>query len=416
MKGISTAALPIRFRVLLVVGSVPPVYAGGGIRFSRYGKRLAARGELAFLLTHTYQGPIPEDFRPELDEEAIVRLPLKPIARRKGAGNVGKMLWFVSLFLQVGLLLLRRRSEYNIVHVTGANWLCLFALFWAKMLGRKGVFEISLFGEDDPTTLKNAKRSLRYRLFRCARAYVALSPQLCAECRRVGISDDRVYHIGSPADTVQFYPVDAARKALLRANLGLSPEGPIIVFVGGVIRRKGTDLLPAIFSSVKDTFPGACLLLVGKWDWPPEMYPTAQFIRDELEEYVANGQLRFTGTVSNVQEYLQASDVFLFPSRREGLPHTPIEAMACGLPCVVREIEGITSAFVDDGVEGFVVRGDDAAAYATAIVRVLSNEMEYHRMSENAVRRVQSQFSADVVDSKYAEMYRNLLVAGCRIA
>lgn len=404
-NGLVPDALPCK--VALVVASIPPAYAGGGVRFYAYAQRLASRGQLAFLLTHSSAEESFHDFRPQLAEQMIVRLPPE---RNIGQGIgriICKLCWMFSTFARVGWLLLRRRRQCDVVHVTGAGWSCLAAIFWAKVVGRPGIIEISLFEEDDPVTIRSNSGRLRYWLWSQARAYVALSPQLRDTCRQSGIPEDRVYLIGSPADTTRFYPVDAATKCMLRKQLSLPEKAPIIIFVGSIFRRKGADLLPAIFRGVLGGVPTAYLLLVGKNDWPPDTGCT-EMIRSELKDCLASGQLIFTGAVSNVQEYLQASDLFLFPSRREGLPHAPIEAMACGLPCVAHDIPDLTSFYIKDGVDGVIIRDENPAAYAGAIVRLLSNESEYREMSVQARKKVMTSFSAEVIDGQYGEMYQEL--------
>jgi len=195
----------------------------------------------------------------------------------------------------------------------------------------------------------------------------------------------------------------------MRRKLGLPSEGPIVIFAGPVIERKGTDLIPPIFRKVATAFPSACMLFLGRYDASLEAGCTTERIKSQLAEYLATGQVIFTGIVPNVHEYLKASDVFLFPSRREGLPNAPMEAMACGLPCIVRNIEGQTSFYINNGVDGVIVPDENTAAYAEIIIRLLSNETEYRAMSTNARARILSSSAADVVDRQYRLIYEKLL-------
>ena len=71
---------------------------------------------------------------------------------------------------------------------------------------------------------------------------------------------------------------------------------------------------------------------------------------------------------------MQAADVFVFPSRREGFGTVMVEAMACGLPCVVTELPGITDfIFGASGERGVIVQQEDDRALAAAVVSVLAD-------------------------------------------
>ena len=276
------------------------------------------------------------------------------------------------------------------------------------MLGKVAIYETSLPQSDDLLTIKQ-RAPVRHWMIMRAHACLAISPLLYDLCRRGGADGDKLHLIANPRETDVFHPVDAITKAALRKKLALPEKGPIILFVGGILGRKGADLLPAIFRGVLKAFPSACLLLVGPEsplaDLTMSSKVPADVIRSELRDCVTTGQLIFTGNVYNVQEYMQASDVFLFPSRNEGLPNAPIEAMACGVPCVVRDIEGVSSFYVDHGVDGVIIQGEAPADYAEAIIRLLSNEAEYRAMSSRAREKVVSRWSAEAADSKYRQIY-----------
>lgn len=404
------------YKILLVSAAIPPVYAGAGLQWYRYARRLEQRGQLAFLLCLALVDKGCEGFQAEIPEQKIVRMPpcsLGITVRADSLPKIAVKLWWrLSLFFRVGWLFLLRKNDYDVVHVTSCGPLCAFSLFWARMLGKVAIYETSLPQGDDLLTVKQNAPVLYWMIMR-SHACLAISPQLYDLCRRGGADENRLHLVANPRDTDIFHPVDAITKAILRKKLGLPEKGPIILFVGGILERKGADLLPAIFRGVLETFPSACLLLVGPesplTDLTTSTRLTADFIRNELQDCLVSGQLIFTGNVYNVHEYMQASDVFLFPSRNEGLPNAPIEAMACGVPCIVRDIEGVSSAYIEHGVDGVIVQGERAVDYAEAIIGLLSNEAKYCAMSSKARQKVLSRWSAEIADQQYRLIYEKYL-------
>jgi glycosyltransferase involved in cell wall biosynthesis len=86
--------------------------------------------------------------------------------------------------------------------------------------------------------------------------------------------------------------------------------------------------------------------------------------------------------------------VYAFPSRHEGFPVAPIEAMACGLPVVAAEAQGVEDLVADSGV---VVGRGDSGALADALASLLDDPARRRELGEAARRRVEQEFSLEAV-------------------
>lgn len=140
-----------------------------------------------------------------------------------------------------------------------------------------------------------------------------------------------------------------------------------IVTVANMIPRKNHQLLLEAFVRLPSVFQKSTSLeFVG--DGPT---------RSELEQKVKNlgiqDSVYFAGQPSHVElvGYLQRAALFCLPSLSEGLPVAIIEAMACGLPVVASDVDGIPEAVVND-ISGVLVPSDDVNALANALVYALS--------------------------------------------
>ena len=106
------------------------------------------------------------------------------------------------------------------------------------------------------------------------------------------------------------------------------PLGKVIyVYSGGFIDRKNQREAITAFKAMKKD-ANAVLLLLGDGT-------NFEALKDEFSK---NTNILFRGKVSNVNEYLHASDVYLATSKSEGLPNGVLEAMACGLPVLLSDI------------------------------------------------------------------------------
>ena len=114
----------------------------------------------------------------------------------------------------------------------------------------------------------------------------------------------------------------------------------------------------------------------------------------------------FAGQVENIGDYLDAFDVFIFPSRHEGLGSTLLDAIDFGLPIIARDVGGI-SDIIDDGVNGYLV-GGDKSDFFTPLIELYTSESIRNRMSE--VNRKQSDaFSIERMTESYISLYNQYL-------
>ncbi len=147
-------------------------------------------------------------------------------------------------------------------------------------------------------------------------------------------------------DTDVFKPVDAARRQALRADFGVAPDTPLLIFVGRFVEKKGLLVLQQLAQSL----PGARWIFAGWGPLDPERWalPNVSVVRG-----CAGAQLA---------TLYQAADLLVLPSRGEGFPLVVQEAMACGTPALVTTdtAEGCPDAAAVLPSED--VRGADAVA------------------------------------------------------
>jgi glycosyltransferase involved in cell wall biosynthesis len=116
----------------------------------------------------------------------------------------------------------------------------------------------------------------------------------------------------------------------------------------------------------------------------------------------------FTGTTHDVQDYFRAADVFVLPSRREGLPVALLEAMACGLPCVASLLPGATDTIIANGGNGLLVPPGDAVALADHVARVLQDTALASALGAAARETIAARFANTDVAGQWLAAYRSV--------
>lgn len=114
--------------------------------------------------------------------------------------------------------------------------------------------------------------------------------------------------------------------------------------------------------------------------------------------------VQLLGYRDDIADILQCTDIFLFPSKREGLPVALIEAMAMGVPCIAANIRGNTD-LLRNGVSGILLRGDRRKDWAEAIEELLEKKELRERYAFNARESVH-RYSLQNVKRKMKEIYR----------
>lgn len=172
----------------------------------------------------------------------------------------------------------------------------------------------------------------------------------------------RVRSLPSHYDERVFFPVPLA---LARARVGGDAGSPLVVSVGRLSQVKGWDLVLAAFARLLAERPGARLCFVGDGEDRASLEAAAR-------DLGVAGQVSITGFLppSGVSLHVNAADVVVVGSRREGWSVAMLEALGCGKPLVTTDVSG-ARALVHAGRNGFVVPGRDPGVLAQALCRAL---------------------------------------------
>jgi len=176
-----------------------------------------------------------------------------------------------------------------------------------------------------------------------------------------------------------------------------------IVWCGRFVPEKGLPFLIQAMEEVVKEHPKVSLDLIG--DGPHRSAIEKLVLKKRLENYVS-----FLGIIphNEVMEFLMQGSIFAFPSLKEGSPRSLLEAMACGKPVVVFNIDGIKET-VQDGINGRVVKCKDSHSFAGAIIDLMQNPQKRRKLGERARETIHLRYSWPIVASKLEATYKEAL-------
>lgn len=196
-------------------------------------------------------------------------------------------------------------------------------------------------------------------------------------------------------DIDKYTPILPHQKRKLRELLGIPQNKLILLTVGVLYKRKQTLFLTNVY--LKANLPDSVLVIVGDG----EEYDALKEIAKEHDNIL------MVGRKDDPCEYYQCADVFLSASLAEGLPNAVLEAMACGLPVLLSDIEPHSEILKEDPEAGALFKCGDSDDLFSGI-RDLSN-WSVSEKSTHALSVINSHFSKYITANNYVELYKQNL-------
>jgi len=187
-----------------------------------------------------------------------------------------------------------------------------------------------------------------------------------------------------------------------RGKWGVSDEDILIGTVGSLIKRKRfKDLIEALAVITKKTaYPVKCLI-IGEG-------PEKEYLMTKVKEKELTGSVIFTGFQTDAISHINAMDIFVMPSGKEGLPRVILEAMLMEKPVVASAITG-PSELVVDGKTGFLVPLGEKDAIADAMLKLIEDPALRKKMGEAARERVIKNFPVKKYVANVEEVFAGVL-------
>lgn len=185
-----------------------------------------------------------------------------------------------------------------------------------------------------------------------------------------------------------------------RKELNVHEDAVVIVSAGFLNRNKNIQVILKALASLADK--NYCYLICGEGE-----------LRDELMQLAAQlgieGQVKFLGYRTDVQEIMAASDLFAMPSFREGVPRALLEAMDLGLPCIGSNTRGIRELIGTEGEGGYLCDPHSPESFAEAVKRIVADEQAKTRMIQRN-RSVVQHYSAETVRNEMTKIFADVLI------
>lgn len=380
-------------RVLMVTMFFHPRVGGAEKQAQKLSERLIEKGIDVKLLTGWW-------FRDTPKEETIGRLPIIrcftfwQMFGIKGLRKFGGYTYLLTLFLY----LVGHRHEYDIIHIHQLAHHAFASVVAARLLGKKSLIKIGNSGLASDIRVMEENRQVwgtkqmlpKTRECDCV---IAISGLIEQELLENGFCPDQIVRIPNGVEVDPIKP---------KSDYSIAGE-VALTYVGRLHWQKGPDLLLGVLRKITELRPGL--------RWQLTMLGTGPLfarLEQQAQEYGIADRVKFCGIVDNVPDYLAKTDIFVLPSRAEGLSNALLEAMAAGLPCMATDIAA-NAEVIQDGYNGLLTPEGNEGAMAQALLRLIEDETLRAQLGEQARRTAVEHYSLDAVVDRYIELYQSLL-------
>lgn len=282
------------------------------------------------------------------------------------------------------------------------------ALF--KFVHPKMRYALTLQEGDPPEYIERIMRPVWFwfrRAFTHATVVQPISEFLGAWARRMGYKGEMVL-IRNGANPESIKPTfDMEEVEALKVKLGKREGDIFLVNTARLVHQKGFD---TTIRALKLLPTHIKLLIVGGG-------PDEAILKELVQELKLSDRVIFTGQIERkeVTQYRFAGDIFVGPSRSEGLGNAFLSAMACRLPVVTTQVGGLADFLFDakrnpeKGTTGWAVDPDSPEQIAEAVRDILAHPEGVREVTERARKMVEEEYDWDIVAKKMKEQVFNII-------
>lgn len=308
--------------------------------------------------------------------------------------------------------LLKRLRNYDCVIIYGPCQGIELMVLSCRLLGITTIFRSTMMDQDDVYTLVNKFKPLKWAqkfLMSQIDGFWAQLPENIVRYKRVFPEGDAILTIPNGVNTERFASVNKEQREELRRSFDLKMDEWVFVSVGFLNKRKGYDemfkALANLPKEIKFTY-----VVVGNYRLDQLNANLYDYQKNEMESLfkmakeLLGDRVRFLGPRQDVEKILQLSDVFLFNSKKEGLPNVLLEAFSCGLPSVVSDMEWLQDYLIRDRQNCLISKGD----FDGKILNLLNDETLRAEISRTARQTIEESFSMQSTLAGFNELIKKI--------
>ena len=219
------------------------------------------------------------------------------------------------------------------------------------------------------------------------------------ELKRNGVATEKIFYIPN-GKNIHDYELNLSKEEA-KKRIDFSERNLILTFTGRLVWYKGQEYLIKAFPSILMKYPNARLLLVGEGK-------NRKYFEQLANSLNLENKIIFLGNRNDIPQILKATDIFVSPSLRDGMPGAVMEAMVAGLPIVATDADG-SKDLIKDYKNGILIPIKDSNAIAEKVIELINNKELADKLGKNARETIAKHFTAEKMVCAYQKLYNTMM-------
>jgi L-malate glycosyltransferase len=387
-------------KVLMVVSQFHPIIGGAEKQAQLLAKELIERGLNVTLVTGWWRiNTLPTE---RIDGIRVIRnFSCWGVFGIKGIRSFGVLAYMVSL----GAYLLAKGKQYDLIHVHQALYPAFVSVFFGKVFLHKPV----LVKSASSGITSDIRQLTRYPSGNFQLKYLVKKMDYLVATNKT--SGREFIEMGYPESRIVYIPNGVK---ITSEGKGTYTSVRTVLTSARLSREKGMDILIKAWAQVLRQEKSLKLLILGDG-------PLASELRNLSKALDLTDSVDFRGMVQDVSSYLKEADLFVLPSRTEGVSNALLEAMNQGIPCIATDVGGNPEALGKrDSTEvsvgqyvlannGVLVHPGDVQGLSNAILFLIREGGVREEMGKRSREYIRDHYSIDLIADRYIELYQHML-------
>jgi glycosyltransferase involved in cell wall biosynthesis len=374
-------------KTIFVIRYFHPFIGGLEKKTFNLASALIERGERIEIITSRFYTSWPE--RELVKNVPVYRLPSPRIKVLGAVVFLASLCWY----------LFNQRARIRIIHTFQLGYSSAAAIIMGKLLSKPTVLNLACSGSGgDISRNRRTPWGIAFLvLCRLASRIVVLNKNMHQELRAIRYDNQHIVWIPNGVNLAIYH--NAADRKSLRKQMGIDSK-KVIIYTGRLSApQKMLDFLIFAYARLRTPLP-ASLIIIGDG-------PEKARLQRIMKQYKLEDSIRLIPAVEEVAPFLQSADVFVMPSRFEGLSNAILEAMACGLPVIATRVEGNTD-LIEDGINGLLITPGDESGLVNALTLLLTRPEKAAALGRQARQTVCNSYDLQDIVGKYSSLYNSL--------
>lgn len=296
------------------------------------------------------------------------------------------LFWFIPLLFKFFVFLRKKRRDFDVIYIPIIESWALLGCIIGQILNKPVIIK--------DATMNGIFNILRYPwgnyiqnyIIRRTKYFVAISKAIEANFIEAGIDPNKIVYVPNGIEI---------------RKIERSPVIGYCLFIGNLYQQpaKGIDILLKAWVKIRQHNTSAHLYVVGDGNI------------SEYKNYISllgiQNSVSFVGKQLDIYSYLSKAEIFILPSRREGLSNVLLEALMTGVPVIATNISG-NQDIITDGVNGFLVDVGNVDELARKTCILLSDENLRLKFSELGNQTIKTKYNISNVADEYMGLLKKL--------